>query len=179
MGAAGISTASLPTPLPGLAVVSASGWTPSISRVDNGNAGLCSGTSPGCQCPSAPSPGLLECWEVQLHGFHWNSAQWQGGNFSYTSLVTWVDGESLKCLETGRDFPVVAWEFSWVSVRAEYLQCPQRNDSGSWQSGGFLWLDEIPVLWGKQWGNWTSHQSLAASECRKGDKAEMLLLLLV
>lgn len=39
----------------------------------------------------------MECWEAQLHGLHWNSAWRQGGNFSYTSLVTWVDGESLKC----------------------------------------------------------------------------------
>lgn len=68
-------------------------------------------------------------------------------------------------------------------MRAEYLQCPQRNDSGSWQRGGFLCLDEIPVLWGKQWGNGTvgkwGNQSLAASGCPKGDRAEMLLLLLV
>lgn len=84
---------------------------------------------------------------------------------------------NVQCLKTGRDFPVVVWEFRWVLVRAEYLQCPQRNDSGSWQSRGFLWLDEIPVLWGKQWGNGTSHKSLAASACQKGDKAMLLVLL--
>lgn len=63
-------------------------------------------------------------------------------------------------------------------MRAEYLQCPQRNDSDSGRVEAFSGWIKFQSM-GKTVGKLNQPSILPASESQKGDKAEMLLLLLV